>query len=187
MIDLSPRDLAAAALVAFGAIELFLRRGESARSWQTTAVDRGSTAAIIVAYVAVGVALTIVVRGWRLPEWAAWSGAAVAWMGVVLRVVAFRTLGSRYSRTLRVTEQQTLMTHGVYRYVRHPGYTSALAIWGGAAVATGSVIAAAAALIVLAAAYRYRIGAEERMLLDAFGGEYRAYCARSWRLVPFLY
>ena len=187
MMDVSARDVAAAALVAFGAIEVFLRRGESARSWQTTAVDRGSTAAIIVAYVAVGIALTIDVRGWRLPEWSAGAGAAVAWMGVVLRVVAFRTLGSRYSRTLRVTEQQTLLTHGVYRYVRHPGYASALAIWGGAAVATGSAIAAGAVLAVLAVAYRYRIGAEERMLLDAFGDAYRTYCARSWRLIPFIY
>jgi protein-S-isoprenylcysteine O-methyltransferase Ste14 len=187
MTAISPESVAGAALAAFGVIEVFLRRGESARSWRTTAADRGSTIAIIVAYVAVGAALTIDVGGPRMPVWGQWIGGSIAAAGVVLRVVAFRTLGARYSRTLRVTERQTLVTHGVYRFVRHPGYTSALAIWGGAAVATGSVVAAVAALVVLAAAYRYRIGAEERMLLAAFGDEYRAYCARSWRLLPYLY
>jgi protein-S-isoprenylcysteine O-methyltransferase Ste14 len=107
--------------------------------------------------------------------------------GVVLRIVAFRTLGASYSRTLRVTEQQALVTRGVYRRVRHPGYASAILIWGGAAIASGVVAAAAVAGVVLVGVYLYRIGAEERMLARAFGAEYEAYRARSWRLVPYVY
>ncbi len=32
-----------------------------------------------------------------------------------------------------------------------------------------------------------RMNAEERLLEDTFGAEYRAYRARTWRLVPYLY
>jgi protein-S-isoprenylcysteine O-methyltransferase Ste14 len=32
-----------------------------------------------------------------------------------------------------------------------------------------------------------RMHAEERMLRSHFGGEYEAYFARTWRLIPWLY
>jgi protein-S-isoprenylcysteine O-methyltransferase len=44
---------------------------------------------------------------------------------------------------------------------------------------------AVAALMV--SAYAWRISAEERLLLATFGGEYRDYQRRSWRLAPFVY
>jgi protein-S-isoprenylcysteine O-methyltransferase Ste14 len=187
MIAMSAGSIASAALVAFGLMEFLLREGASARSWHATAADRGSTAAIVAAYAVVCVALTVRVGGPRFAASVQWFGASLAIAGVVLRIVAFRTLGASYSRTLRVTEQQALVTRGVYRRVRHPGYASAILIWGGAAIASGVVAAAAVAGVVLVGVYLYRIGAEERMLARAFGAEYEAYRARSWRLVPYVY
>ena len=183
----SPTALASIALIGFWLIELFLRKGSSARSWRTSAVDRGSTVAIVLVYVFVAAALTVQVRGPRLPSWAQWLGALLAVTGVVVRVVAFRTLGSSYSRTLRVTEEQALVTHGIYRLVRHPGYSSAILIWCGAVAASGSVLALVAVVTVLVGVYAYRIGAEERMLVESFGPEYQQYQARSWRLLPYVY
>lgn len=134
-----------------------------------------------------GVALAVEVRGPRLLTWAQWAGALVAVAGVMLRVVAFRTLGSSYSRTLRVTEAQALVTHGVYRFVRHPGYASAILIWSGAASASGSVLAFAVVSFVLVGDYLYRIRAEERMLVQSFGALYQHYQLHSSRLLPFVY
>jgi protein-S-isoprenylcysteine O-methyltransferase Ste14 len=31
------------------------------------------------------------------------------------------------------------------------------------------------------------MGAEERLLRTQFGGEYDAYCSRTWRLIPGIY
>ncbi len=183
----SPVTLASIALVGFWLIELFLREGSSARSWQVSAVDRGSTVAIVLSYTVVGAALTLQISGPSLPWWAQCAGAAISIVGVVVRVVAFRTLGSSYSRTLRVSDGQALVTHGIYRYVRHPGYSSALLIWCGAAAASGSVGALLISILILAATYTYRIRAEEQMLVQSFGADYQQYQARSWRLIPYVY
>src|SRR5262249_45648710 len=183
----SPAAVASVALVAFWLIEIFLRRGESAKSWQTSSTDSGSTFAIILAYIFVAVGLTQQLQGPRLSISLRWLGALVAVAGAALRVVAFVTLGSSYSRTLRVTQGQALITHGLYRFVRHPGYCSAIFIWCGAAAASGSLYALAFAALVLIAAYGYRIRAEERMLVQSFGDKYTQYQAQSWRLLPYVY
>ena len=183
----SPVALASLALVGFWLVELFLRKGSSARSWRTSTADRGSTVAIVLAYVVVATALTLRVHGLRLPSWTQWVGAVCAVAGLGLRVVAFRALGSSYSRTLRVADDQALVTHGIYRFVRHPGYMSAIVIWGGAAAASGSVVAFTAVAITLTAVYVYRISAEERMLVQSFGVRYQEYRAHSWRLLPYVY
>ena len=183
----SPTTAASVALAAFWLIELFLRRGSAARSWRASSTDRGSTLAIVLAYIFVAVALTVPLQGPQLPLLTQWGGALVAMAGAVLRVVAFLTLGSSYSRTLRVNQGQALVTHGVYRFVRHPGYCSALLIWCGAAAASGSLLALAFAATVLIAVYVYRIGAEERMLVQSFGAQYSQYQAQSWRLLPYVY
>jgi len=182
-----PIALASIALVGFWLIEIFLRTGGSARSWRTTAVDRGSTIAVVLAYLFVAIALTVQLGGPRLPVWGQWAGALLAIAGVALRLAAFRTLGSSYSRTLRITEEQALVTHGIYRFIRHPGYASAILIWSGAAAASGSVVVLVVIGAVLVGVYAYRIRAEERMLAQAFGAAYQQYQARSWRLLPYIY
>ncbi|HVN38210.1 MAG TPA: isoprenylcysteine carboxylmethyltransferase family protein [Myxococcota bacterium] len=184
---LHPSPVATIALLGFFAIELFLRRGAAARSWEPGAMDRGSTRAIVAAYVVVGVALALPLPGPRLGLRLAWCGAGAAWLGLLLRVVAFRTLGASYSRTLRIQDEQALVTSGIYRRIRHPGYLSALLVWIGSALATRSAVAAPLAGGVLLVAYTYRIHTEERMLREAFGERFAEYQRRSWRLLPFVY
>jgi len=41
--------------------------------------------------------------------------------------------------------------------------------------------------VILVAVYVHRMRAEEAMLVQTFGADYRAYHARSRRLVPWLY
>jgi len=184
---LSPTLAAAVALIGFWLVEFTLRKRGSASSLATSAVDRASTVAIVCAYVLVAVCLTISVGGPRLPLAVRWVAAVLAMAGLTLRVVAFRTLGASYSRTLRVTENQALVTQGVYAVIRHPGYASAIAIWCGAAAASGWLVGFVLTVLILTCVYVYRIRAEEAMLLKAFGAHYQAYRARSWRLIPYIY
>ncbi len=186
-MTLRPSYVASAAVLAFLAIELLLRQGSAARSWRGTASDRGSTMLIAVAYVVIGACLVFPVPGVHLPRSVSWAGSIVAVLGVALRVSAFRMLGSSYSRTLRINEGQQLVSHGVYRRIRHPGYLSALLIWGGAVAASGSAIASIAVWAALIVAYTYRIQAEEQMMVASFGSSYEEYQKTSWRLVPYVY
>jgi protein-S-isoprenylcysteine O-methyltransferase len=71
--------------------------------------------------------------------------------------------------------------------IRQPGYLGTLLVWLGAATALANWLIVSVVSIVMFRAYGKRMEAEERMLLDTFGDEYRDYMDRTRRLVPFLY
>ncbi|MBB3773164.1 protein-S-isoprenylcysteine O-methyltransferase Ste14 [Angulomicrobium tetraedrale] len=96
-------------------------------------------------------------------------------------------LGRNWSVTLEIKDEHKLITGGVYRYVRHPMY-SAFFLWAVAQlILVPNWIAGPAGIVGFGILYAFRIGKEERMMLDTFGEEYRAYSARTARLLPGIY
>jgi protein-S-isoprenylcysteine O-methyltransferase Ste14 len=186
-----PSYLAWAAIVGFYGMELVLRKGEAAKSLKASAADKGSTAVILIAYLVVLFALvtSLVLPGLQtdLPAALRWIGAIVAWVGICVRIVAIRTLGASYTRTLKVQSQQQIIRHGIYRRIRHPGYLASLLIWGGAAIGAGSAIASGISWLALFGAYGYRMKTEEHMLERAHGSRYLDYQRTTWRLIPYVY
>jgi len=96
-------------------------------------------------------------------------------------------LGTNWSVTLELREQHRLITHGVYARVRHPMYTALLLYSAGQALVLPNWVAGPLYLLGMAMLFAFRIGAEERMMLDQFGDQYAAYMARTRRLVPGLW
>jgi protein-S-isoprenylcysteine O-methyltransferase Ste14 len=79
-----------------------------------------------------------------------------------------------------------LVTTGVYRYIRHPMYSSLLFLaWGTVlkSVTNGSLLLGVAASLALMATAK----AEEAENLTRFGEDYRGYMQRTRRFVPFLF
>jgi protein-S-isoprenylcysteine O-methyltransferase Ste14 len=183
----TPTTLATLAIIGFVLIEFVLRKGSTAKSLHTSTSDRGSTIIIVAAYILVALALTMKLPGPLLALPLRWVTGALAIVGVVVRIVAFLTLGSSYTRTLRVESEQSLVTHGIYRWVRHPGYAASILIWAGAAGASGALLALVVVAVVLIAVYAYRIRSEELMLTQSFGEKYKQYQTTSWRLLPYVY
>jgi protein-S-isoprenylcysteine O-methyltransferase Ste14 len=182
-----PPQLAAVALIAFGLTEFFLRRGATARSLRAGASDRGTTPLIFAAYATVIAVLFLPKLRWlTLPRAVAWAGAAVAIAGLLVRWWAMLVLGRFYTRTLTTTPDQTVITRGPYRWVRHPGYLGSLLTWLGAAAASANLLALLVAAILLWV-YARRIAAEEAMLGESLGPPYVEYQRRSWRLLPLLF
>ncbi|HEY7198902.1 MAG TPA: isoprenylcysteine carboxylmethyltransferase family protein [Candidatus Dormibacteraeota bacterium] len=180
--------LGVAALLAWGGFELVFRTPGAASSWRGDARDRASTPLLIAAFAA-GVVVPLAMRGVAFGSLGggAWAGVALCAAGLGLRAWGMRTLGGSYTRTLRTSEDQRLVTAGPYRWVRHPGYAGSIAVWVGAALAFHSWLAAAVVAALMLLAYGWRISSEERMLLDHFGEDYRAYSARTSRLFPGVY
>jgi protein-S-isoprenylcysteine O-methyltransferase Ste14 len=90
--------------------------------------------------------------------------------------------GRRYSLSEAVGHH--LVTEGIYGRIRHPIYASLL-LWGAAQVvllqnAVAGWGGAAAAVLV----WVLRVPAEEKMMVDAFGDEYRRYMTRTGRVLP---
>jgi protein-S-isoprenylcysteine O-methyltransferase Ste14 len=86
--------------------------------------------------------------------------------------------------TLEIREHHRLITHGVYRRIRHPMY-SALALYSiGQALVIPNWVAGPSNLIAFAILLAFRIDAEERIMLREFGDKYALYSARTKRLIP---
>jgi protein-S-isoprenylcysteine O-methyltransferase Ste14 len=96
-------------------------------------------------------------------------------------------LGTNWSVTLEVREQHRLITHGVYRRIRHPMYTALLIYSVGQALVLPNWLAGPSYLITFALLFAFRVRAEEKMMLEHFGDEYAAYIPRTKRLVPGLW
>jgi len=80
---------------------------------------------------------------------------------------------------------EELVTKGIYRYVRHPMYSSLLFLaWGALlkSITLGTVILAGVATLALVVTAK----AEEAENLSRFGEEYRNYMRRTRLFVPFL-
>ena len=112
-------------------------------------------------------------------------GLALFVVGLTIALVALFTLKRSYSSSLVIREDHRLVTHGIYRYVRHPVYLGALvAIMGAPAYASSAYGALVLSALVPLVLLRIRI--EEGLLIEQFGDEYRAYRARTKKLIPFL-
>lgn len=95
-------------------------------------------------------------------------------------------LGQNWSPSLEIGARQTLVTRGVYQRIRHPMYASHW-LWSVAqALLLHNWIAGPASLLLFLPLYLVRVPREEQMMLDHFGDDYRAYTARTGRVLPRL-
>lgn len=155
---------------------LFFRRGRLNLRWWATAAPLFAMAAVLCAALA-----------------GAWPARyAGGWPVVLVAVPASMALIGVTLATHRVPlalwhqaddRAAVLVTHGPYRYVRHPFYTAfLLALLAAAAAAPGWITAAIAA----AGAFqlcRTAVG-EERRLVAQFGAEYQRYMETTGRFWP---
>ena len=112
------------------------------------------------------------------------AGTALAVLGVVLFWRSHRDLGRQFSPTLEVKEAHHLVSHGVYRRIRHPMYTALFAIAAAQLLLIGNAVVGPAFLLAFSLLYFYRIDAEEAMMLAHFGAAYADYQSRTNRLLP---
>jgi protein-S-isoprenylcysteine O-methyltransferase Ste14 len=115
-----------------------------------------------------------------------WLGALLFIVGGALRLWPVFVLGKRFSGLVAIQPGHRLVTDGIYRTLRNPSYLGMLVIAIGWALAFRSGVGLALAAVTLIPLIA-RIHAEEALLKAQFGGEYEAYCQRSWRLVPGVY
>jgi len=113
-------------------------------------------------------------------------GLALFVVGLTVNLVAVGTLRRFYSSTLVTREDHQLITHGVYRFTRHPIYLGTIIICIGVPIYAASLFGflIMSALIPL---FLNRIRIEEKMLTNEFGDAYRTYMEATSKLIPFIY
>lgn len=113
-------------------------------------------------------------------------GLALIVIGLTNNLVAQVTLWRFYSSTLVIKEDHQLITHGVYRFTRHPIYLGVIMVCIGVPVYASSLygLLTMSALIPI---ILNRIRMEERLLSEEFGDAHRTYKEATSKLIPFIY
>lgn len=114
------------------------------------------------------------------------AGAVLLVMGLSLRLVARRTLRQHFSYGLRLLDHHQLITHGIYRHIRHPAYTGDICFWCGLTLLFHSWYGFLL-LLLLIPCFIYRTRIEENLLLARFGPAYHAYQQTTKKFLPFLF
>ena len=119
-----------------------------------------------------------------LPLWLRWLGVGAALTGFGLLQWAQNTLGENWSDTPRMMKEQSLITSGPYRFVRHPIYTAFLLILGSTFFISANWLIGFTWLGMTALEVASRISFEESLMLEYFGDPYREYMQRTGKLLP---
>ncbi len=119
-----------------------------------------------------------------LPGWLGWVGTAVFALALLLLWRSHADLGRNWSAILRIRQEHSLVTNGVYRHIRHPMYAAHL-LWAIAqGFLLGNWLAGWIFLVAFIPMYLVRAPKEEQMMLEQFGQEYRQYISRTGGITP---
>jgi len=108
----------------------------------------------------------------------------VAIFGFALLQWAQVTLANSWSDTPRMMKEQTLITSGPYRTIRHPIYTAFILILGSTLFISSHWLIGLCWLIMTVLEVVSRIGFEESLMIEFFGEQYRDYMKTTGRLLP---
>jgi protein-S-isoprenylcysteine O-methyltransferase Ste14 len=114
-------------------------------------------------------------------------GIVAAVGALIMFRLTHKALGAMWSVSLQLKQEHRLVTSGVYRHLRHPMYTAFWLMALAQALLVPNWVAGLAGLVGFGTLYVLRVGEEERMMEEAFGDEYRAYSARTKRIIPFVH
>lgn len=106
-------------------------------------------------------------------------GYALLFIGVGLFIQGWREL-------FRARQKNSLVTTGLYRFVRHPQYTGLFIGLFGEGVVHWPTIFSVAIFPVIVLAYYLLARREEKKVIEQFGDEYRVYQTRVPMFVPRL-
>ena len=121
-----------------------------------------------------------------IPIWLRWAGFGVALAGFALLQWAQISLGKSWSDTPRMIKDQTLVTNGAYRYIRHPIYSAVLLIQGSTLLISSNWLVGLPWIAMTVIEVGSRIKFEETLMIEFFGDKYRDYMKKTGRLFPRL-
>ena len=121
---------------------------------------------------------------YQLPTWAGWLGVLLLAGAVFVFWRAHADLGLNWSPTLEIREKHELITRGIYGVIRHPMYASQWLWVLAQPLLLQNWIAGWLNLIIFVFFYFLRVKAEEQLMTEQFGDQYRSYMQRVGGVFP---
>uniref|UniRef100_A0A2N9GAD1 Protein-S-isoprenylcysteine O-methyltransferase n=1 Tax=Fagus sylvatica TaxID=28930 RepID=A0A2N9GAD1_FAGSY len=120
--------------------------------------------------------------------WVSNLGLAMVIVGEIIRKSAIITAGHAFTHLIRINhdDHHKLITHGIYRFVRHPAYCGFF-IWSvGTQIMLCNPVSTIGFAIVVWRFFMQRIPYEEYFLRQFFHSDYEEYARRVPSGVPFI-
>lgn len=121
---------------------------------------------------------------YSLPTWAGWLGTVLMLGALFVFWRAHADLGLNWSPSLEIRKKHQLITKGVYGVIRHPMYASQWLWVIAQPLLLQNWIAGFVNLLIFIPFYMLRVQAEEKMMVDTFGDEYREYMKQTGGVLP---
>ena len=121
---------------------------------------------------------------YSLPAWAGWLGVALIAGALFVFWRAHADLGLNWSPSLEIREKHELITKGIYGVIRHPMYASQWLWVIAQPLLLQNWIAGIVNLLIFIPFYMLRVQAEEQMMINKFGDQYREYMKRTGGVLP---
>jgi len=103
-----------------------------------------------------------------------------------LQVFSYKSLKENYSQDIVIQKNHSLVTSGIYRFIRHPQYLSQILSDLGAGIALLNFIVIPAVLLVELPLFFLRAKKEDALLQKYFDEEFTLYKKRSGFFIPFI-
>jgi protein-S-isoprenylcysteine O-methyltransferase Ste14 len=123
---------------------------------------------------------------YALPAWAGWLGVIILAAALLVFWRAHADLGLNWSPSLEIREKHELITRGIYGIVRHPMYASQWLWVIAQPLLLQNWVAGWLNLLVFIPFYLLRVRAEEQLMIEQFGDQYRAYMDKVGAVIPKL-
>jgi protein-S-isoprenylcysteine O-methyltransferase Ste14 len=108
-------------------------------------------------------------------------------IGLLIRIYALLTLRQFFTYSVAKVENHQIITTGLYKYIRHPGYLGQLIIFIGIAASMSNWLSILLMMIPVTLGYLYRIRVEEKFMTEELGEDYKNYQEQTKRIIPLLY
>lgn len=164
------------------------------RKGEDTVYDKGQKMLVIISAI-VSIPFLIYIPVWEYSDFEgpiprdgvlSWAGIILFVSGIIIQSIAMWQLKGFYTVRIGIQPEQKLVTSGLYRFIRHPGYLSYIITIIGIGLSLSSILTLLFVVFIILFLV-LRIKGEEEMLLKEFGDEYKAYMKRTKKIIPFIY
>ena len=108
-------------------------------------------------------------------------------IGLAIRIQSILTLKQHFTYSVAKIENHELIEKGLYKWIRHPGYLGQLIIFTGVPISFSNWMAVILMITPVLIGYIYRIGVEEKFMVEQMGQKYIDYQKQTKKLIPLIW
>ncbi|MHB1152554.1 MAG: methyltransferase family protein [Eubacteriales bacterium] len=112
------------------------------------------------------------------------AGTILIMIGTAINITGRFTLKDNWGNQIRIYENHTLTTTGIYKHIRHPLYASTILMLYGFSFLFFNIAVFALTTVVFIPFMIFRANQEDKMLADVFNGAFEEYKKKTGMFFP---